>query len=151
MSIRSYTSRLSTIALATMLAIGLSGLSAAEAADISVKIDGLKKGGDLYVQLQTSDQFMGQQRVAGSIKQNVEDDDYVVRFENIAPGQYAISIWHDLDGDGVFDTDERGVPSEGVAFAGQGALMGPPQFDQVSFKLGTQDRQFETRILYPHH
>lgn len=47
----------------------------------------------------------------------------------LAPGIYAINVYHDLDEDGELDKNLFGIPKEPIAFSnGAVAKMGPPSF-----------------------
>ena len=55
-------------------------------------------------------------------------------FPGIAPGRYAVSVFHDENSNGKLDTKFMGIPSEGVGAsnAAKGHL-GPPKFDAAAF------------------
>ena len=56
------------------------------------------------------------------------------RFTGIAPGTYAVAVYHDENGNGEFDQGLLGIPREGFAFStGARALFGPPAFDDAAF------------------
>jgi uncharacterized protein (DUF2141 family) len=120
----------------------------ASAADVKVELTGLRTGGDLYVALQTQDQFMQQDAAAGEIIEDVSKDSYTLTFKDIDPGQYALMVWHDIDGDGVFDMNEQGAPIDGWAAINGAELKGPPTFDAVSFTLGKKDVSLAEAIIY---
>lgn len=55
-------------------------------------------------------------------------------FTNVPPGPVAFAGMHDEDGDGVFDRDLLGLPSEGYAFSNDvREPLGPPSFRAASF------------------
>ena len=58
------------------------------------------------------------------------------RFADLAPGNYAIAVFHDLDDDDVLATNWLGIPREpvGVSNNAKGTL-GPPSFAAASFSL----------------
>ena len=54
---------------------------------------------------------------------------------NIAPGNYALSIIHDENGNGRLDTFV-GIPREGFGFSRNPAIrMGPPRFAETVFTM----------------
>ncbi len=58
----------------------------------------------------------------------------VARFAGIAPGAYAVAVYHDENGNDEFDQGLLGIPREGYAFSmGARALLGPPAFDDAAF------------------
>lgn len=53
----------------------------------------------------------------------------VVAFENLPLGSYAVSVFHDANGDGEFNRNFVGMPAEGFGFSrNPAALTGPPKF-----------------------
>lgn len=56
-------------------------------------------------------------------------------------GKYAISIFHDLNSDGEFNTNILGIPKEPFGFSNNAkGNFGPPDFEKAAFEL-TQDNQ----------
>ena len=105
----------------------------AAAAPVRVELAGLRAGGTLYVQLQTRDQFMGAARTAGEVVRMPAAGDLSVDLGDVPPGDYAVSVWHDDNGNGRFDVDPRtGRPTDGIATLHAESLRGQPTFDQIS-------------------
>lgn len=103
----------------------------ATAAPLTVIVEGVEaRGGPFYVSVQTEDQFMKNAATAGEIIPAVADGTFVGTYD-VPPGSYAVSIWHDDNGNGEFDSNEDGMPLDGWAMSG-GPLMGPPTFEDVS-------------------
>ena len=65
-----------------------------------------------------------------------EDADVHLRFENLPPGEYAVSAWHDVDADGELRLSFMGRPKEPVGYS-NGARYGfaPPQFAEAAFRI----------------
>ena len=58
-----------------------------------------------------------------------------VVFQDVPPGVYAVSAYHDMNENGNLDTGNFGKPREGVGFSNNVmGKFGPPTFDQASFK-----------------
>ena len=59
-----------------------------------------------------------------------------VVFENLRPGNYALSIIHDENGNGELDTNGIGIPREGFGFGNNAmGLFGPPSFKNASISI----------------
>lgn len=59
-------------------------------------------------------------------------------FQNVPPGPVAFAGMHDEDGDGEFDRDMLGLPSEGYAFSNDvREPFGPPSFRAAAFATDT--------------
>jgi uncharacterized protein (DUF2141 family) len=50
----------------------------------------------------------------------------VIQLEDLAPGDYGIKVFHDLDGDGDMDTNPFGMPVEPFAFSNDAKAEGGP-------------------------
>ncbi|MEO1243191.1 MAG: DUF2141 domain-containing protein [Pseudomonadota bacterium] len=58
------------------------------------------------------------------------------RLENLAAGSYAIRAFHDVNEDGVLNTNPFGAPVEPFAFSrGAKPRFGPPNWDDASIEL----------------
>jgi uncharacterized protein (DUF2141 family) len=57
-----------------------------------------------------------------------------VRFNNLAPGSYAVSVHHDEDGDGQLKTNFIGMPKEGVGVSNNPGGM--PSFGKSVIEVG---------------
>jgi uncharacterized protein (DUF2141 family) len=55
-----------------------------------------------------------------------------VTFDDISPGYYGISVFHDRNMNGKLDTNRVGIPVEGFAFGNNAmGLFGPPSFEKA--------------------
>jgi uncharacterized protein (DUF2141 family) len=71
-------------------------------------------------------------------KQVAVDGDSVVtvEFNGLAPGRYALRVFHDVNGNGALDTNVMGIPVEPFGFSNNVmGMMGPPSFDQAAFEI----------------
>ncbi|MBV9882849.1 MAG: DUF2141 domain-containing protein [Sphingomonadaceae bacterium] len=114
------------------LVLGLAAPMAAQAADVRVELSGLRAGGTLYVQLQNRSQFMGAERVAGQRLAAPQAGTLSVDLGDVPPGEYALSVWHDDNGNDRFDVDPaNGHVLDGIAAVNAENLHSPPTFDQI--------------------
>lgn len=61
----------------------------------------------------------------------------VLKFPGLTPGIYALSVFHDENGNDVLDKNLLGIPTEKFGFSRDAAgLMGPPKFDAARFTVG---------------
>ncbi|MEO1229308.1 MAG: DUF2141 domain-containing protein [Myxococcota bacterium] len=57
-------------------------------------------------------------------------------FENVLPGRYAISAYHDANDNGRLDRNFIGLPEEDFSFSeGARAGLGPPSFKDAAFQV----------------
>ena len=67
----------------------------------------------------------------------------------LEPGEYAIAIHHDEDGDGEFDTNFIGLPREGYGFSNDAPVgFGPPDFEDAAFVVGPTETRTALRVRY---
>lgn len=112
-------------------------------APLTIVVDGVEgTSGDFYVSVQTADQYMQNDGVAGSIEEPAPG---TMTFEyDVPPGTYAISIWHDDNDNGQFDRDDSGWPVDGWALSGDGY-----NFDDVKVKVGSGGKTVRMDMSYP--
>lgn len=58
-----------------------------------------------------------------------------VVFKDIPYGFYAVSAFHDINGNQQMDFNENGMPIEDYAMSGTPNQMGPPNWDQVKVEF----------------
>jgi uncharacterized protein (DUF2141 family) len=72
----------------------------------------------------------------------------ICTFAGIAPGVYAIVLFHDENADGIFNRNWLGLPEEGYGFSNNARVyLRPPSFKAASFSFagGTLDTQIKIR------
>ena len=139
-----------TIALASSLAFG------AAAADLEVRIEGLRSAdGDVRVALHRhmeGAKFPGDAGVVGAIMRPAASGTVRVIFADVAPGAYAVAAFHDADGDGALNQNFVGMPTEGYGFSnGAVGFMGPPSFEDAAVSVAEGDAgvSVSVPIAYP--
>lgn len=137
--IRKITLTAAALALATAASPALAG-------EVTVIINDVRPdAGDLYVGLQTEDQFLKDGGIAGDIVPNPQSDTVTVTFDDVPDGTYSLSVWHDIDGDKEFTMGPRG-PAEGWTMVGASALRGMPTWEAQSFTLSGSKTITESMI-----
>ena len=119
--------------------IGAWSLStAAEATDLDIQLSGLRNlRGTVHVCLTRDPAFFpdctGDPR---AIRRTVATAQAGrIEIAAIAPGNYALSLIHDENGNGRLDTF-LGIPREGFGFSRNPRIrMGPPRFDECVFQV----------------
>jgi uncharacterized protein (DUF2141 family) len=70
-------------------------------------------------------------------------------FSGIAPGVYAVVLFHDENGDGKFNRNWIGLPEEGYGFSNDApAHFHPPRFDEASFSFTGGKLEIPVNIRY---
>ena len=83
-------------------------------------------------------------------KSKIENGQRVCTFSGVDPGDYAVSVFHDENGNGKLDRNFMGMPKEGVGASNDAAgRFGPPKFDDArfSYKGGPQSLTIHVKYL----
>ncbi len=126
---------------ALALAVSASVSTAAYAADLTVEIKGLTSGiGQVFIALYDKSEGWMKNGLK-SVGTPAAKDGVTYEFKDLPVGEYAISIYHDENGNGKFDTNVAGMPIEAYGFSNDAmGNYGPPTFEQAKFKLGTDKK-----------
>lgn len=117
-----------------------------QAQRLVVRVENIKDDtGQIGVALYNTEVDFMKKQFAGKFvpakKEGVE-----VVFENLPPGEYAISIMHDSNANGKIDTNFMGIPKEGYGFSNNVmGSFGPPSFEKAKFKLTDGVSQIKLR------
>ena len=83
-------------------------------------------------------------------KSKIEHEQAVCTFAGIAPGDYAVSAYHDENANGKLDRNLVGMPKEGIGASNDASgTMGSPKFKDARFtyKGGQQTLTIHLKYL----
>ena len=125
----------------TLLALTTAALLCAPAAlasDLTVTVQGIEKPqGTIMLGLFDKATYDGNGSVNGA-NLTVEGDTVTATFEGLAPGEYAVKLYHDVNDDGEMNTNPFGMPVEPFAFSNDAkGRFGPAKWDAAKFTVGT--------------
>ncbi|GGC73611.1 DUF2141 domain-containing protein [Undibacterium terreum] len=121
---------------AAMLFIGVSASS--QAADITVNVKNLRSpNGALMLALFNSGEgFLQSDKQFSAQIISAAQQPAVAVFKNVPAGRYAVTVFHDENGNGKMDKNLLGIPTERYGFSNNATgTMGPPSFEQAAFTL----------------
>ena len=104
--------------------------------EITVKINNLDNNkGSVYVALYNSEtSFLS--KGFKSVKVKIVDRSCEVTFKNVPEGIYAISMFHDENGNNKMDSNFLGIPTEDYGCSNNAkGFMGPPKWKDAKFEL----------------
>jgi uncharacterized protein (DUF2141 family) len=79
----------------------------------------------------------------------IKNDAAVCDFTGIAPGKYALVVFHDENGNGKFDRNWFGLPKEGYAFSNNvKPVFSPPSFNAAAFDYAGGDQSLTVAMRY---
>lgn len=125
--------------LSSAVLLGMAGLSSTtvHAADLAITLGGIRvQTGSLNIAL--VDSQAGWDGKISPIKADsipVTGEKAEVVFKNLAPGRYAVQISHDENGNGKFDTNLLGMPTEGYGFSNNPQVSRKPTWEEARFDL----------------
>lgn len=109
--------------------------SPAAAQTLAVEVEAVRSSrGQLFVSLVDSAQQRVSRQIVAAATGTIR-----VEFTGLKPGDYAVRIFHDENGDGLFDKNMLGLPVEGYAFSNRArARFGPPSFKAMRVHIAAE-------------
>lgn len=138
--------------LGSLVAMVLTSQAGAQSNSIVANIGGLRsdKGQVKCALFASAKDFpKNVDKALAQTQSSVENGRAVCEFRNVAPGRYAISVFHDENSNGKMDTNFIGMPREGVG-ASNNAIghFGPPKFDAAAFSYSGGRLELAITMVY---
>ena len=123
------------------LALGVFLVAAGQAvaAELRVRVTELRidDGGVHFALYATPESFPKKEDRHAGAEVKAKDGGAIWVFRGLAPGRYAVAVYHDENGNGEFDQGFFGIPLEGYAFSnGATAFFSAPGFDDAAVTVG---------------
>lgn len=117
-----------------------------EGITINVTIDNISRDkGIIYFALFDSKENFIQRETFQSVEGEIKDKQTNVHFNNVPKGVYAITCYHDANGNQKMDFDGY-MPVEDYGSSNNPTLFGPPQFEVSKFEVNEEDISIEIRF-----
>jgi len=88
-------------------------------------------------------------RALRGMTEEIRGSEVRVVFPDLPPGTYAVSAFHDEDGDGKLKRGLFGIPAEGIAFSRDARNpVGPPKWKDARFDLPPGESTITCRLRY---
>lgn len=131
----------------TLAAALMSALTNVQAADLNVEISGLTEAkGEVLVSLFNQSEGWLRKGLAVS-KVTAEVGSVKVTFTGLPEGDYALSVFQDLNSNKKLDANAVGMPIEPYGFSNDApGNFGPPSFEQAKVKLGTENKSISVKL-----
>lgn len=152
-----FVSSLRATAAAAILTLTATSASAADNAEsfyakgtipLTVNLSGVQiADGPIYISVQKREEYMGM-RGHGTIIKTVTPGNMTATVKVAEPGEYAVSVWHDMDDDMVFDMDESYRPVEGFGSSGTPPKDRAPKFDDVKLSIDSYGSAVDVALTY---
>lgn len=87
--------------------------------------------------------------IAGRVLPAQKNTPLSVEIPNIAHGEYAIALYHDLNDNGKLDKNTLGIPTEPYAFSNNPVIKWkPPTFEDARFELTSSSQELTIELKY---
>ncbi len=101
--------------------------------------------GEVIYGLYDEHTFMKAAPIQGQ-KSTIENGIATVTFKNVPEGVFAISCFHDKNGNQRMDFEENGMPKENYGVSNNNMSFGPPIWSDAKFEVGSEDLNLEIRM-----
>lgn len=120
--------------IAAALAIFSMTAPQAMAADLTIQVEGIAAPqGAIMLGLFDEASYKSEGSIRGASLE-VVGTAVTVTFEDLAPGEYAVKLYHDVNGDGELNTNAIGIPAEPYAFSNNArGRFGPAKWSAARF------------------
>ena len=110
------------------------------AAGLSIQItDVASADGHVLVSVSGSaDAWDGKSKPVAATRVAAQKGTVTVDFPELAPGDYAVSVLHDANGNQRMDSNVIGIPTEGYGFSNNPRVMRKATFDEARFAVGDE-------------
>ena len=121
------------IILFVLMMLAASALNAQN--KLTIVIDGIEEtNGNVLVAVYDTGNFLKKPVYAGFA--NAESKEVTIVLQDVESGEYAVSAYHDENGNNKLDSGQFGIPTEKTGFSNNAKIkMGPPKFNNCKFKI----------------
>lgn len=123
----------------SLLIIMLSGLFGLQGpGELTVRVSNISPAeGDLYIAIYDHrEKYMEPDLAVFNKVVAVEAGTQSIIFTDVPEGEYAITVFHDQDGNGELNLGTFGIPKEPYGFSNNArGIMGPPNFEKTKFSF----------------
>ncbi len=117
------------------------------AAELKITVNNIQTGkGEIRIALyKQADQWLS--KSFKKMQEPAVEGSVTVVFKDLPPGDYAVALYHDVDGDGKMAKNFMGIPKEPTGFSNDArGSFGPPSFDAVKVTLPEESKAIAIRL-----
>lgn len=133
----------------SLLTLAAALVGTAHAAPLTFTLDGVQaRGGTLFISVQSEAEFQKDTGTAGQVIPAPAAGQHSFTFD-VPPGAYAVTVWHDDNGNGVFDVGgPYSVPLDGWTMPNALSLRAAPTFADVSLDVPAEGTALTLAMFY---
>ncbi|MDC7993843.1 DUF2141 domain-containing protein [Altibacter sp. HG106] len=113
--------------------------------DITVTVPVTSDKGNIVIGLYDEATFMKAPPIKG-LEAEIVDGQATATFTNVPAGTYAISLFQDKNLNKRMDFEPTGMPAEPYGVSNNVMSMGPPQWSDAKFEVGSEKLTLEIRM-----
>lgn len=123
---------------------------AARAADVTVTVTDVRdaKASIRMALYADADTFRHEAQAQQVISVSAQAGSVTGTFHDVAPGTYAVIVYHDENANGKLDMILGMFPDEGWGLSNDPTVIGPPQFDESAFGVGADGAKITVPLHY---
>lgn len=132
---------------AFLVVVSLAGFNAC-AADLTITVTDLRNAnGSLGVSVVNSAAgWSGEAQPVERKLLPIQGSDVTFRLTDLPPGEYAVSVMHDENGNGKLDANFMGMPTEGYGFSNNPKVLRKPTYEEARFQLAAEGGAITIRL-----
>lgn len=111
---------------------------------ITVNVPVQSNKGTVMFSLQTKDNFL--RGGIDNLESEIIDGQATVTFKNVLPGEYAVSLFWDKNGNKKMDFQPNGMPKEMYGMSNNVMTMGPPMWKDAVFTVNDTPQVLAIRM-----
>lgn len=112
---------------------------------ITVNVPVSSDKGNVIMGLYTEGNFMKAGPLQG-VEGEIVDGYAKATFTDVQPGVYAISLFHDKNGNKRMDFEANGMPKEMYGVSNNPMSYGPPKWSEAKFEVGSEPLEMTIRL-----
>lgn len=116
---------------------------------VTITFNGVQAGEvPFYVSIQTEEEYRSVKGYGGVLK-TTESGSFTRSFDVPEGGYYAVTIWHDLDDDGLFSMTEDYQVKDGWGSSGTIPRGTSPSFNEAKVIVSSYGTSIDIDMIYP--
>jgi uncharacterized protein (DUF2141 family) len=134
------------ILISAIVLVGFASI--ADAADVTITVQGIRNDqGQIMVAVCDEKHFLGND--CHNARAKAQSGAVAVTIADVAPGNYAIQVYHDENGNSRLDKNFIGIPTEATGFSRDAhGDMGPPKFADAEIPVSNDPISLDIKLNY---
>lgn len=134
--------------LLAIVCMSIFTVAAVEGADLTFTVEDIEsvEGALNWVVYNSKESYDGNEDAIFSARVKVSATTMRFTLHDVPPGQVAIKLFHDANGNGELDSNALGIPTEGYGFSNNAGRFGPPAFKDAAIAIDESHSKISVRL-----